>query len=153
MGPWIEKLPAQPVRWRLFAAIILLLLVVMALSPRPIMPGAGLNMAGAKAVYWSCAILGLVGYAYGFRVLPRMFWRIYALLFTIEIGTRFMLKVAWPAVMALFGLTEASRHGPLMILFGLGLIVTTCLALLRYGGWLKASVDRSSPPSLESIFS
>lgn len=152
MGAWMERLPAQSVAWRLFAAFIVLLLLI--LSPlRPAMPGAGLNWAGIRTIYWSFAILGLLGYAYGFRILPRSFWRVYALLFTTEITIRFVTMAGWVPVARLLGIPAASRHGTLTILFALWLIATTCVALLRYGGWLNRSDDRSSPSDLESIFS
>jgi hypothetical protein len=104
---------------------------------RPVIPGAGLNWEGAKAIYWSFGLVGLLGYAYGFRVLSETFWRVYALIFTADIAFRFMTKVGWVPVARLFGLPQESRHGTLTILFALGLVTTTCVALLRYGGWLK----------------
>ena len=135
--------------WRLYAAIVVLLLLVM-VQRGPLMPGAGLNWEGAQAAYWSLAPIGLVGYAYGFRILSQTFWRVYALIFTADITIRAMAKVGWVPLARLLGFPEESRHGTFTIILGLGLIAATCLALLRYGGWLKAparvsSTVRSSP--------
>ena len=148
----MERLPVQSVPWRLFAGFIVVLLTSVAWT-NPIIPDAGLNWAGVETVYWSLAVVGLIGYAYGFRVLPRTFWRVYALIFTIDITVRFAIRVVWPQIARLFGFAQASRHDLLTILIGLGLVATACVALLRYGGWLKRPVDRQSSTDLESIFS
>lgn len=145
----MERLQAQSISWRLYAATVVLLLLI-AVQRRPIIPGAGLNWEGAKAVYWSFGILGLVGHAYGFRFLSQTFWRAYALLFVADITIRFTAKFGWVPVARLFGYPDGSRHSTLIILLGFGLIAATCVALLRYGGWLKAPPVASSIAEHES---
>lgn len=143
MAMRVERLPQQSLAWRVFAVSVALLLLVM-IQRRPIIPGAGLDWAGVKALYWSVAIIGLVGYAYGFRVLSQIFWRVYSLVFTADITIRAMTKVGRVLFARLFGLPENSRHDTTTILLGLGLIATVCVALLRYGGWMGRS---NEPPS------
>jgi hypothetical protein len=144
MNRSMERLQTRSISWRLYAVFVVLLLLLL-VQRRPVIPGAGLNWEGAKAVYWSFALLGLVGYAYGFRFLSQTFWRVYALIFTVDITSRFVAKVGWVPVARLFGHPEESRHGTFTILLGLGFIAITCLALLRYGGWLK------EPPGASSV--
>jgi hypothetical protein len=145
----MERVQVQSIPWRLFAASVVVLLAILART-NPITGSAGLNWETVKTLYWSIAILGLVCYAYGFRVLPRTFWRAYALIFTIDVTIRFATRIGWPLIAPLFGFPQASRHDLLIVLIGLGLIATTCVALLRYGGWLKRPAD---PQDLQSIFS
>ena len=142
----MDQLQTQSIWWRIYAAFVALLVLVL-VQIRPVIPGAGLNWEGAKAVYWSFGLLGLLGYAYGFRILSKTFWRVYALIFAVDITFRFMTKVGWVPVARLFGLPQESRHGTLTILFALGLVATTCVALLRYGGWLQGSSINGGPPS------
>jgi hypothetical protein len=129
----------------LYAALVVLLLLIL-VQREPILPGAGLNLEGAKALYWSLAPLGLLGFAYGFRILSQTFWRAYALVFTADITFRFMMKFGWVPIARLVGYPENSRHDTSAIVFAFVLVATTCLALLRYGGWLPTK----SPEPVET---
>jgi hypothetical protein len=127
----MEQVPAKSVWWRLFALIISLLLVLIALRSHW-SEGLGANWATIRGVYWLLAPIGLVGFAFGFRLFPLSFWRVYAILFTTEIVIRSM-KVAWVPFARLAGWPEQSRHGTFTILLMLLFIALTCIALLRLG--------------------
>lgn len=140
----MNRLPAQAFPWRAFAVLVVLIGISQA---GRWLPTIGFDFATARLIYWMLAPLGLAGYAYGFRWLPRSFWRAYSLIFTVEIAIR-LARYAWTLVARLFELPDDNRHATPTILLALALAVALCVALLRYGGWLKTPA-RPLPPSAQ----
>ena len=132
----MERVAVQPLAWRLFAVFVALLLALVGLAS-PVIPAPGFTLAGAKAIYWLLAPLGLLGYAYGFRLFGQTFWRFYAVIFTAEIALRFGRLI----------LTGSSHPAWLMALV-FAAIVLICLALLRHANIIGAG-DR---PDLAEVF-
>lgn len=129
----MERVQPQSLAWRAFAVVVVLFGVSQG---GRLLPGAGFDFATVRLVYWSLALAGLVGYAFGFRWLPQSFWRAYALLFAVEITIR-LAPFARAPVAGLFDVPEANRHATPIILLALALTAAVCVALLRYGGWLR----------------
>jgi hypothetical protein len=127
----MERLQPAPARWRTFAYLVSLLLIIMAWLTGAVFKGMAMDWGTVRSAYWLLAIVGLLGYAYGWRLVSVRFWRVYAILFTAEIGLR-CLPYAAVVLARLIGWPEHSRHSTFTILFLLGCIALTCVALLRH---------------------
>lgn len=141
----MERLPAQSALWRGFALFVLVLLVLMSATGFAVSTG----WEAARAIYWLCAPLGLIGYAFGFRVLSVTFWRVYAVIFALEISIR-TAPFAWLLPSRVLDQVDGSRLGSFTILFGTVCIALTCLALFRYaeilgGGKTEMGMPRQIP--------
>lgn len=145
----MERICKQSGWWRAFALLLPILLLVLSWA-KPVESGFGLNWFTVKTVYWSTALLGLLGYAYGFRLLSVTFWRFYATIFTIEMVLR-SLRMAWIPVARAGGWPEESRHGTGIIIFVLLVTAIVCVALLRHAELLSGG--RQSPSNYRTIFS
>jgi hypothetical protein len=111
----------------MFGLATCILLTSMSLI-EPVFVGLGLNWYTAKAIYWLIAPAGLLGYAFGFRLLSVRFWRVYAVIFTAEIALRSMRLILS---------SEGARHGTLTTVLCLGMFALVCVALLRYANLLR----------------
>ncbi len=139
----MERLQPASWLWRTFAVIVVLLLSTIAQLTGD-SGGIGLNWYSLRAAYWLLAVVGLVGYAFGRRLGSVRFWRVYALLFTAEMIVRCLPSAA--VVMArAAGWPESSRHGTFSILFLLGCIALTAIALLRHAELIGRDRQGSGP--------
>ena len=129
----MERLPAQALGWRLFAVFVALILAVLSLAS-PVLPPPGFTLEGAKTVYWLIAPIGLLGYAFGWRLFGVTFWKFYAVIFTVEITLRFLR----------LGPTLSSRPAWLVALVFLA-IVMMCVALLRHANLIGGGRRDSRP--------
>jgi hypothetical protein len=123
-------------RWRLFAMAVALLLAATALL-RPVQPAPGSIFEIARTAYWLLAPLGLLGYAFGFRVIGVTFWRFYAVIFTFEINWRFVRLVREPS----------SPHPTLLVAVVWLAAAMMCLALLRHAELIGAKVRQNGVDS------
>jgi hypothetical protein len=141
----MERIPRQSLRWRTFASVTSLLLTSVFLS-EAVFVEFGLNWHSAKAMYWLIAPAGLLGYAFGFRLLSVTFWRFYAVIFTAEITLRWMRLT--------LSSSDGVRYGALTKVLCLGILALVCVALLRYAkllsGGRSSFKDDQSP--LREIF-
>ena len=132
----MERIAAQSLPWRLFAVFTASLLALVGFVS-PALPAPALSLAGAKAAYWLLAPVGLLGFAYGFRLFGRTFWRFYAVIFSVEIMLRFVRLAL-----------GRSSHSPLLVVFALAVTALVCIALLRHAELLGPR-DR---PDLAGVF-
>jgi len=133
----MEQTSRPGLRWRVFAVIVaILLLLVSWISP--VTGPAGLTWNTVKTVYWLMAPLGLLGYAFGFRLVGLTFWRAYAVIFVLEITIR-MSRFVWVLVERAAGWPADDRHSTSIILFALGCTILICIALLRHAELIDAS--------------
>jgi hypothetical protein len=118
----MERLPPQSPVWRAFALFVLLFLLMVASEDGPEITSA---WDAAKAAYWLCAPLGLFGYAFGFRILPVSFWRVYAVIFTLQ------------SVIRLVDRSVGGGHDLSIILIFAAILAIIGLALFRYAGMVR----------------
>lgn len=138
----MERLPVQSALWRGFALLFVALLALMAGKGFAVTTG----WEAARALYWLIAPLGLLGYAFGFRLLSVTFWRVYAALVTAEITIR-IAPFAWLPISRALGQADSSRHGNFIILFASAGVALTCLALFRYAKILGGGRTEMDQPS------
>src|SRR5687768_9466319 len=88
----MEKLPVQSVGWRLFAIFTLCVCGAIAVVMPP--QYASRTWEFIRDLYWWFMPLGVIGYAFGFRVRPmgETFWRVYAALFILDMIWRMILR-------------------------------------------------------------
>lgn len=134
----MERLPIQALRWRVFALLVALLLALISMRS-PLVAAPSLTMAGAKTVYWLFAPLGLLGYAFGFRLFGQTFWRFYAVIFCMDITWR----------SARLMLTGPARP-PLVIAIAFFAICIMCLALLRHANLIGTNGSERGPTTQPS---
>jgi hypothetical protein len=127
----MERLPLQSLVWRAFALFVLLFLLLVASKDGPEITSA---WGAAKAAYWLSAPLGLLGYAFGFRILPVSFWRVYSVIFTLE------------SVIRLVDRSVGGRHGLSTILIFAAILAIICLALFRYAGMVRGGRTETRLP-------
>ncbi|NJC33103.1 hypothetical protein GGR88_000577 [Sphingomonas jejuensis] len=89
---------------------------------------------GVRLAYWLCVPLGLLGYSFGFRILPVSFWRVYSGVFTFEVTVRLVNQ------------SMGGRHSLPIILIGAVLVAVTCLALFRYAELVRGGRIEAQPP-------
>ena len=128
----------------MFAVLTALLLALMSWT-EPVFAGFGLNWYTAKAIYWLIAPAGLLGYAFGFRLLSVTFWRVYAVIFTVEVALRWVRLIVS---------SEGARYGTLTTVLGLGIFALVCLALLRYANLVSGgrSSFKDDQAALREVF-
>ena len=132
----MERTAVQSLPWRLFAVFTVLLLALVALVSRDL-PAPSFSYQGAKAVYWLLAPLGLLGFAFGFRLIGRTFWRFYAVTFSIEITLRFARLAHAP-----------TAHSPWLVIPVAAATALLCVALLRHA----ELISRRERPDLAGVF-
>jgi hypothetical protein len=137
----------QSLWWRAYAIFAVGFPLVMLLS-KSAFSEAGANWQTLKGAYWLLAPLGVLGYAFGFRIFSTNFWRVYAVLFTIESGVR-CVRFLWVKAMPL--IQSPGDRNPAIALVAVALFWLTCVALLRYAELLKGG--RRPPPNYSEIFS
>lgn len=96
------------------------------------------------------ALLGLVGYAFGFRVGSLWFWRAYTIVYAVSAALKIAI-IMWPklvifATKPLENVTLAVAMA--IILAGFGLLF---LALLRHSEWIKT--EATIEQQLAEVFS
>ena len=118
----------QSLPWRLLAVLMLILATVRTVFEFHSAPtGASYRQITAYALM----VVGIWGYAFGWRIGPRLFWRIFAVLFCI-VSAIFLGKRG--AAEMFFLLRHSWREaGPGLVTFLAVAIVLacSCLALLR----------------------
>lgn len=146
----MERRPVQSRWWRVFAMFVLAVLLLASTKAT----FADTAWEAARSVYWLMAPLGLLGYAFGFRVLPVFFWRVYAVIFVLEITIR-AVPFAMLVVARALGQTDNSQHNSLLIVSLLVCIALIGFALLRYadiitGGRIEIVEPHQAPPEAPS---
>jgi hypothetical protein len=126
----MERVEVQSMAWRLFALCSALLLALVALV-KPVIAAPGFTFEGARTVYWLLAPVGLLGYAYGFRLFGETFWRFYAVIFSAEITLRFARLIV-----------RQSSHPIGLVVFAGAATVLICVALLRHANLIGGSSRR-----------
>ena len=117
--------------WRVFA-------IVAIIFTAPILLKTALHGAWLKPAATSVALLGLAGFAFGFRLGPLMFWRVFTALFALGL----MLKLGAQAAPLLHGADAAQLDGgnkPAAIALGSLVFVALCVALFRYSQLVPGS--------------
>ena len=132
-------------RWRVFAIFMLLLVGV----PKFL----GFLSAPSAAWLWqtptALALGGLTAYAFGRVALPRLFWRVFAPLFslyTMASGGRTLGKLV-----AAQSVRHVPGHYVWAVAVTLPVLFFTCIALLRFAGWLSTPAALKSEP-LAQVF-
>ena len=96
------------------------------------------------------ALVGLAGYSFGFRLGPVLFWRVFAVIFSVELMMR-MGRRSSSFLASLVGSVE-STHPPIVLALALALCVAVCVALFRHAELIGGG--RKDPHAeLEEIFS
>lgn len=129
----LTRTAVQSRPWRFFAIFWIMIAAPLLLAP-------GSSTGWLKSSLIAVALVGLAGYAFGFRVGPLFFWRGFAILFS-------MIMMAWLGARALPALSSFPNPVPGGGLdaktFGIGFVffALLCLALFRHSGLVPA-VDR-----------
>lgn len=132
------RTPVQSPLWRIFAIGSIALV-------------APILLIGYSRIEWfrsalaAIALLGLAGYAFGFRVGPRLFWAGFAICFSAVL----MFKLGAYASPTLRNLPDLPPNGPghpitLAVAFVLFTLVS--LGLFRLSGWLKTPASAEGGP-------
>lgn len=138
-----ERLEAQSAGWRTFAVLTFVVAFPVAVE--------GLRFASgwplARSVIGTVGLIGLLSYAYGFRLGPRLFWAGFATVFSFglmsKIGQQIAIALAWPP-----GIPAPKGHSPAILAFGLVVALFVCLALFRQSGLFAGGDDEPRPPRL-----
>src|SRR5829696_7252682 len=122
----VTRSDAAPLRWRCLAVFITVAAAPMLIDSLGV---AGANIARNSA-FGLVALIGLLGYAYGFRLGPLLFWRFFAVIFAVGA----IVRVGSDVGPVLFGLTEAKpdRSSILAAVFLTWVFLLLCLALFRH---------------------
>jgi hypothetical protein len=130
-------------RWRVFAIFMLLFVGLPQIF--------GFVSAPSAAWLWQAptvlALGGLTAYAFGRHAVPRLFWRVFAPLFslyTMAGGGRMLGQF-----LAADGARPVPGHYGLAVVTSLPVLFFTCIALLRFAGWLSSPAARKSEPLAE----
>jgi hypothetical protein len=138
-----ERLEAQSAAWRIFAVLTFVLAFAVAVE--------GLSFASgwtlARSVIGVVGLIGLLSYAYGFRLGPRLFWVGFATFFSFglmsKIGQQVAIALAWPA-----GIPGPKGHSPAILAVAVAAALFVCLALFRQSGLFAGEDDAPRPPRL-----
>jgi hypothetical protein len=127
---------AQSWLWQLFAIVVVLF------SGRIVLDFAtsGGGWTLVKSLAGLTALVGLAGYAFGFRIGPLPFWRVFACCFSLGLMMKFGQKVGVP-------FAAGGKYPPTVSFVAAMLFALVCLALFRHaeltwGGRSKASKYR-----------
>ena len=113
--------------WRLFAIAAVVLTMPIALR-------ADSTGEWVRSAVAALALLGVTGYAFGFRAGPQLFWRAFSVLFALAT----MWWLGQYAAPALHGIPpEELRKGqkPTTLVLGFTFFAALSLALFRHSGW------------------
>ena len=131
--------------WRLFA-------IAAVLFATPILLRAGSTTELLRSAAGALALIGITGYAFGFRVGPRLFWRVFSVLFMIGLMLR-LGKVAAPTFQSFPDASSGGAHRPLIIALGFALFTAACVALFRHAGLAPSPAGARPGSAPEPLFS
>jgi hypothetical protein len=122
----VTRSDAAPLRWRCLAVFITVAAAPMLIDSLGV---AGANIARNSA-FGLVALIGLLGYAYGFRLGPLLFWRFFSVIFAVGA----ILRVGTDVVPVLLRLDEAKfdQTRILAAVFLAWVFLLLCLALFRH---------------------
>jgi hypothetical protein len=138
-----ERTEAKSAAWRMFAIFTFVLACPIAIE--------GLRFASgwtlARSAIGLVGLIGLLSYAFGFRLGPRLFWAGFATLFSFglmsKMGQQVAIALAWPA-----GIPAPKGHSPTILALGLVAALFVCLALFRQSGLFAGEDDEPRSPRL-----
>jgi hypothetical protein len=139
----MTRIDLPPWPWRLLAVF----LTVMT-GPQIVRSVIAMDPTAFRSWLGLIAISGLLFYAYGFRIGPRLFWAGFSIVFSIGlmisvgglVGTAF-----WPPP----GVILPRMYNPAVLTVGVVMALPLCLALFRLGGMLE---PRGTPREYAGIF-
>jgi peptidoglycan/LPS O-acetylase OafA/YrhL len=138
-----ERTEAKSAAWRMFAAFSFIVAFPVAVEGLRFEHGWPL----AKSVIGLVGLIGLLSYAYGFRLGPRLFWAGFATFFSLglmfKMGQQIAVALAWPS-----GMPVTKGHSPAVLAFALAASLFVCLALFRQSGLFAGGDDGPRPPRL-----
>jgi len=131
--------------WRLFtiAAVVI---------AAPILLRAGSTTEWLRSAAGAIALVGLIGYAFGFRVGPPLFWRVFSVPFAIGLMLRLGQKAA-PALQDFPNSIGNGANRPLVIVLGFTFLWALCLALFRHAGLVPSPAGTKPGSVPEPLFS
>lgn len=138
-----ERTEANSAAWRIFATLTFVVAFPVT--------GEGLRFQHgwtfARSAIGLVGLIGLLSYAYGFRLGPRLFWAGFATFFSFglmsKMGQQVAIALAWPP-----GIPAPKGHSPTILAFGLAVSLFVCLALFRQSGLFAGGNDEPRPPRL-----
>ncbi|HEV7659489.1 MAG TPA: hypothetical protein VGO55_06545 [Allosphingosinicella sp.] len=138
-----ERTEAKFAGWRMFAAFTFVLACPTAIEGLRFAQGWTL----ARSALGLVGLIGLLSYAYGFRLGPRLFWAGFATLFSFglmsKMGQQVAIALAWPP-----GIPAPKGHAPAILALGVAASLFVCLALFRQSGLFAGEDDEPRPRRL-----
>ena len=137
------RTPVQSRPWRLFAIITGAVAV-------PVLLKVGSPTESLRAILSGIALVGLVGYAFVFRIGPQLFWRVFSIVFVVGAMLRFGRFVA-PSLHSLSATPPVDGHHPAIIALAFAMFAALSLALFRHAelvGGGHQSLPSSTPEPL-----
>lgn len=130
--------------WRLFA-------IASVLFAAPMLFRAGSTTEWLRSAAGVVALVGITGYAFGFRVGPPLFWRIFSAIFMIALMIR-LGKVAAPTFQDFPNASANGAHRPVILIVGFTLLIAVCLALFRHAGLVPSPTPAKPGSAPEPLF-
>lgn len=122
--------------WRLFAIAAVVLTMPIALR-------AGSTTEWLRSAVAALALLGLTGYAFGFRVGPQLFWRAFSVLFALGV-IWWLGQQSSPALHGIPSEELRNAQKPTALALGFAFFGALCLALFRYSGWMAGQPQHAN---------